>query len=808
MRVIRWLIITGPGRHESLRGADWAAFHTLIRAWGNAEDALAYSVIHICRLCENVSQWLDLWITTMLEIYSCDDLRSIPWRYACQCLERKLDVIHRESGHRELGRDCVVLSHVLYGLVVSPWPLILWVTFRLMEPTAADSFHLFLDIIRSSVTTGVFTWDGTDDAWLSHRLSAMSKSTTDPHGVAWFNLYPAKWRQYMMELDPPRWRLIHDMTWSRSDRQRRFAPELEMKLRLAAVFHTYSSTLSVLFAPIDILEPLGFGSYLSFFDALAPSELKIDGQLEPPRLPSDSQDIWTIPALQQWLREWEKQLCRVAWHTTPDASHVPLNRIECMLLLFRLKIPHNFIVYVFPFVLRHSERRLSQFREFVRRWEECDILTSLANYGSTVETLFSFLQNLHWPRGPWTSLDISKRIYILLSHDIATIFARLTLVLREPKSYKTFLSSRGILAQGLLDLLQELLDYNIFLAVKPLFFKALERLSRASGLHPKCFSLSGLQKLGNQVAAGGFGDIWKSSILGHIVAVKVMRLFDEEKVQTARKEFGREALIWRQLSHPNLLPFFGMFYLDKRLCLVAPWMENGNIVQFIAKFPSEIDRISLILDVAAGLNYLHDQKVVHGDLKGMNILITPSRRACIADFGLSSVVDAMSVKFTHSTANMECGTLRWQAPELLRGDRENHFGSDIYAFACVCYEIVTQKVPFHELYERAIPFKVASEGVRPSRPPSWPDTAAYNSIWGLLQDCWKEDPESRPTIQEIIQRLVEPPIQANPPQSAPDWDERLGSKFRRSLQDRHLLPSVTDIEGKIFLSGWSHHTQF
>jgi serine/threonine protein kinase len=110
---------------------------------------------------------------------------------------------------------------------------------------------------------------------------------------------------------------------------------------------------------------------------------------------------------------------------------------------------------------------------------------------------------------------------------------------------------------------------------------------------------------------------------------------------------------------------------------------------------------SQILDVAMGLEYLHAEQLVHGDLKAVsdlvsttigylssqaNILVTPSGRACISDFGLANIADAVSLQFTHSTASIVGGTVRYQAPEVLVGGR-NHFGSDIYAFACVCYEV-------------------------------------------------------------------------------------------------------------------------
>ncbi|KAJ7802914.1 kinase-like domain-containing protein, partial [Mycena leptocephala] len=123
--------------------------------------------------------------------------------------------------------------------------------------------------------------------------------------------------------------------------------------------------------------------------------------------------------------------------------------------------------------------------------------------------------------------------------------------------------------------------------------EALLRLSRESGLHPRCFVLPELHKVGNQVAAGGFGDLWKAY---------------------------REALIWRQLTHPNVLPFFGVYYLETRLCLVSPWMENGNIMKFLEiTQPATGLRLSLILDVALGLQYLHKENAIHGDLKAVLI---------------------------------------------------------------------------------------------------------------------------------------------------------------------------------------------
>ncbi|KAJ7835152.1 hypothetical protein B0H13DRAFT_1457805, partial [Mycena leptocephala] len=70
---------------------------------------------------------------------------------------------------------------------------------------------------------------------------------------------------------------------------------------------------------------------------------------------------------------------------------------------------------------------------------------------------------------------------------------------------------------------------------------------------------------------------------GQRVAIKVMRVFWDSDIDAVLKEIGREALIWHQFSHPNLLPFLGLYYSHGRLALVSPWMENGHIRAFLKK---------------------------------------------------------------------------------------------------------------------------------------------------------------------------------------------------------------------------------
>ncbi|KAJ7063859.1 kinase-like domain-containing protein [Mycena amicta] len=377
-----------------------------------------------------------------------------------------------------------------------------------------------------------------------------------------------------------------------------------------------------------------------------------------------------------------------------------------------------------------------------------EMLDSLANYSEDVISLIRFL----------TIRKVSIHIDLHINRDLLSTVARLVLYLRKPASYQEFIACRG------------------------------------ASIPPQCFSLTNLDRVGEQVAAGGFGDIWKGLIRGQTVSVKSMRLFRDSDIQAALKEFGQEALIWRQLSHPNVLPFFGIYYLEKRLCLVSPWMENGNIAAYLEKSQVSVSqRLSFMLDIAHGLQYLHGNQIVHGDLKAVNILVTPSDRACITDFGLTSIVDTMTLCFSHSTMTVKGGTTRYQAPELLHGEKR-HFGSDIYAFGCTCYEILSGRVPFYEIKnDAAVVLKVVS-GARPSHYPQWSVSHQLEGLWRLLQQCWDESIDKRPTADDLVERLQAPPILATTATSqSTDWDETFTSKFRRSLQVQSLPMSTAQI---------------
>ncbi|KAG6807930.1 hypothetical protein H0H92_005968 [Tricholoma furcatifolium] len=265
----------------------------------------------------------------------------------------------------------------------------------------------------------------------------------------------------------------------------------------------------------------------------------------------------------------------------------------------------------------------------------------------------------------------------------------LTVILNNVEYHRRLISSDGASTQRILDAFQVLLDTKKFQQCRTQVIAAMRRISEKSGLYPACFSLddSVTQTVGVAVTAGGVADIYKVLFRGKYLCLKMIRMTEYDHLT---KVFAREVTVWAQLSHPNVLPFLGLVKYREQLCFVSCWATNGNLEEYLRNNVGA-NRMLLCLDTAFGVEYLHKNNVIHGDLKGMNVLIDASGRAALGDFGLSSVTDPQILQWTsQSTMASKGGTTRWQAPELLGthiGPVHNTKASDVFAWANVCYEV-------------------------------------------------------------------------------------------------------------------------
>ncbi|KAK1228990.1 hypothetical protein PQX77_007965 [Marasmius sp. AFHP31] len=365
-------------------------------------------------------------------------------------------------------------------------------------------------------------------------------------------------------------------------------------------------------------------------------------------------------------------------------------------------------------------------------------------------------------------------------------------VINDREQYKRVLEARGDEAQQCLDALQVLAESdNVDFKLRSSILRMMLHLSKRSGLCPNCLNIKNVKRVGDYpVGGGGFGDVWKGKIDDQVVCLKMVKVYLVSDVQKLLQEYMREAIVWQQLHHPNLLPFMGLYYLDKareQLCLVSPWMDRGNLVRYLKDTPREaVDHQALAYDVASGLAHLHSMKIVHGDLKGVNVLMTPEERACITDFGLSRVADTHSLRLS-STTRQASGTTRWLAPELLQSDPPSSISmsSDMYAYACVCYEIFTGgNMPFQELSEGAVLVAVVLNKKHPSRPSG--TSELRDKMWDIMVACWNHKAQDRPTAKNVCSvmsgfnsRKTQRLIRSYP---TPEWDARLLTHVRKNVK--------------------------
>ncbi|KAG6877678.1 hypothetical protein C0992_009504 [Termitomyces sp. T32_za158] len=380
---------------------------------------------------------------------------------------------------------------------------------------------------------------------------------------------------------------------------------------------------------------------------------------------------------------------------------------------------------------------------------------------------------------------------------------------------------------------------------------ALRRMSRGAGIATSSlppwtitrYEVDREQKIG----IGFFSDVYRGTWRGRTVAIKVLA------PTTPRELFVREVQVWRGLRHPGVLELYGA----SSACGERPWffvcayMRRGSLVEFLKRmerrvegriasagmdgrtvFPiweecqglgvewsqnvqegneeatlrKEGDLFRYMLEIAQGMEYLHSNGVLHGDLKAANVLVDDDVHCVISDFGQSEMKSevyrisgttpprtfVLFLNFTSLTLESVGGTLRWQAPELMSGESQLALTPqmDVYAYAILCVEIVAMgKLPWpfadddtvrHFVLRMSslrssqhIPKAFVGENIRPAIPLSRFNTPSFQE---LLHVCWDHDPIVRPTFDVIVKDV-----------------EVMRQAFLSDLGEEHPLPSPSPV---------------
>ncbi|KYO19744.1 proto-oncogene tyrosine-protein kinase Src isoform C [Alligator mississippiensis] len=265
--------------------------------------------------------------------------------------------------------------------------------------------------------------------------------------------------------------------------------------------------------------------------------------------------------------------------------------------------------------------------------------------------------------------------------------------------------------------------------------------------------------LDKKLGMGCFGDVWIGTWNGTTkVAVKTL------KPSTMSPEaFLEEAQIMKRLRHDKLVQLYAVVS-EEPIYIVTEFMSQGSLLDFLKDGDGRFLKLPQLVDmaaqIAAGMAYIERMNYIHRDLRAANILVGDNLVCKIADFGLARLIEddeytaRQGAKFP----------IKWTAPEAALFGRFT-IKSDVWSFGILLTELVTKgRVPYPGMNNREV-LEQVERGYRMQCPGSCP-----SSLHELMVQCWKKEPEERPTF-EYLQSFLEDYFTATEPQYQPGDDQ-------------------------------------
>ncbi|KFK30451.1 hypothetical protein AALP_AA7G262600 [Arabis alpina] len=249
-------------------------------------------------------------------------------------------------------------------------------------------------------------------------------------------------------------------------------------------------------------------------------------------------------------------------------------------------------------------------------------------------------------------------------------------------------------------------------------------------------------KFGLKIASGSYGDLYKGTYCSQEVAIKVLK--PERLDSELEKEFAQEVFIMRKVRHKNVVQFIGACTKPPHLCIVTEFMPGGSVYDYLHKQKGVFKLPALFkvaIDICKGMSYLHQNNIIHRDLKAANLLMDENEVVKVADFGVARV------KAQTGVMTAETGTYRWMAPEVIEHKPYDH-KADVFSYGIVLWELMTGKIPYEYMTPLQAAVGVVQKGLRPTIPKN-----THPKMTELLERLWEKDPTVRPDFAEIIEQL-------------------------------------------------------
>ncbi|KQK00273.1 integrin-linked protein kinase 1 [Brachypodium distachyon] len=254
---------------------------------------------------------------------------------------------------------------------------------------------------------------------------------------------------------------------------------------------------------------------------------------------------------------------------------------------------------------------------------------------------------------------------------------------------------------------------------------------------------------GEEVTKGYYIAKW----YGSKVFVKIL---DKESFSDCDSidSFKHELTLLEKARHPNLVQFVGAVTQNVPLMIVSEYHQNGDLASYLETKGrlQSYKAIRFALDIARGLNYLHECKpepIIHGDLSPKNIVRDDEGTLKVAGFGSFGLIKVSEDKLRMARPVSKFDSV-YVAPEIYRNETFDR-SVDTFAFGLILYEMIEGTPAFHPKPPEEAAKMICLEGLRPlfkNKPKSYPE-----DVKELIQECWDTTPSVRPTFSDIIERL-------------------------------------------------------
>ncbi|KAG4397893.1 hypothetical protein GLYMA_10G232800v4 [Glycine max] len=251
-------------------------------------------------------------------------------------------------------------------------------------------------------------------------------------------------------------------------------------------------------------------------------------------------------------------------------------------------------------------------------------------------------------------------------------------------------------------------------------------------------------KKGKLLGSGSFGHVYLgfNSESGEMCAVKEVTLFsDDPKSMESAKQFMQEIHLLSRLQHPNIVQYYGSETVDDKLYIYLEYVSGGSIHKLLQEYGQfgELVIRSYTQQILSGLAYLHAKNTLHRDIKGANILVDPTGRVKLADFGMAKHITGQSCLLSFK------GTPYWMAPEVIKNSNGCNLAVDIWSLGCTVLEMATTKPPWFQYEAVAAMFKIGNS----KELPTIPDHLS-NEGKDFVRKCLQRNPYDRPSACELL----------------------------------------------------------